>query len=68
MWGIEINNNYFKKKDMTNEIRATLLNKGLLTWECGADSHVIGLVPPIIISKINLNKCMNIIYEVFNEL
>lgn len=68
MWGIEINNNYFKKKDMTNEIRATLLNKGLLTWECGVDSHVIGLVPPIIISKINLNKSMNIIYEVFNEL
>jgi len=68
MWGIEINNKYFKKKDMTNQIRSTLLHKGLLTWECGIDSNVIGLVPPVVISKINLNKSMNLIYEAFNEL
>lgn len=68
MWGIEINNNYFKKKDMTNKIRATLLRKGLLTWECGTDSNVIGLVPPFIVSKANLNKSMKLIYETFNKL
>ena len=68
MWGIEIKNKYFKKKDMTNQIRATLLHKGLLTWECGIDSNVIGLVPPVVISKNNLNKSMNLIYEAFNEL
>ena len=57
-----------KKKDMTNKIRATLLQKGLLTWECGIDSNVIGLVPPFIVSKANLNKSMKLIYETFNKL
>ena len=50
MWGIEINNNYFSKKDFTNTIRSKLLRNYLITWESGIDSNVICLVPPITIS------------------
>jgi len=68
MWGIEINNSFFSKSDYTNEIRAKLLHKGLITWECGKDANVIGLVPPICISKSSLNKSLKIILDTFSEI
>ena len=68
MWGIEINNSFFSKPDYTNEIRAKLLHKGLVTWECGKDANVIGLVPPICISKASLNKSLKIILDTFSEI
>ena len=68
MWGIEIDNSYFPSKDYTNIIRARLLDKGLITWECGKDANVIGLIPPICISKTSLNKSLNIILDTFNDI
>ena len=68
MWGIEINNAFFSKSDYTNTIRSKLLDKGLITWECGKDANVIGLVPPICISKTSLNKTLKIIRDTFNEI
>ena len=58
----------FSKPDYTNEIRAKLLHKGLVTWECGKDANVIGLVPPICISKASLNKSLKIILDTFSEI
>ena len=68
MWGIEINNSFFSKSDYTNKIRANLLRNGLITWECGKDANVIGLVPPICISKSSLNKSFKIILDTFSEI
>ena len=68
MWGIDIDNSYFPAKDYTNIIRARLLDKGLITWECGKDANVIGLIPPICISKSSLNKSLNIILDTFNDI
>lgn len=65
MWGIEINNNYFSTKDYTNIIRSNLLKNKLITWESGFDSNVIGLVPPITISKSSIINAFNIINKTF---
>ncbi len=32
-------------------IRAAALANGLVTWECGSQGHVIGIVPPLTITK-----------------
>ena len=68
MWGIDIDNSYFSDDDYTNKIRKVLLDKGLITWECGKQSNVIGLIPPLCISNKSLNDSLNIIVETFKEL
>ena len=66
MWGIEIKNSR-QYRDLTNKIRSNLLNDGLITWECGKNSNVIGLVPPICISIKSLKMATNIIFNTFDE-
>lgn len=68
MWGIEIDNKYFKDRDFTNKIRSLLLENGLITWECGKKSEVIGLVPPLCVSDKSLQGSLNIILKIFNQL
>ena len=68
MWGIDINNNYFSKKDFTNTIRSKLLKNYLITWESGIDSNVICLVPPITISISSIKNAFKIINKTFNEI
>ena len=68
MWGIEINNKYFAKKDFTNVIRANLLKNKLITWESGFDSNVIGLVPPITISNSSIKNAFNVIDKIFSAI
>ena len=68
MWGIEINNNYFSKKDFANTIRSKLLRNYLITWESGIDSNVICLVPPITISISSIKNAFKIINKTFNEI
>ncbi len=68
MWGIDINNNYFSKKDFTNTIRSNLLKNRLITWESGFDSNVIGLVPPITISISNIKNAYKIINKTFDQI
>ena len=68
MWGIEINNNYFSKKDFTNTIRSKLLRNKLITWESGFDSNVICLVPPITISISSIKSAFQIINKTFKEI
>lgn len=67
MWGIEIDINYSKEKDLTNLIRAQLLTKGLITWECGIEGNVIGLIPPICTSNKSLNLSINILTTTLND-
>lgn len=68
MWGIEIDNKYFNEHDFTNKIRSLLLENGLITWECGKKSEVIGLVPPLCVSDKSLQGSLNIILKIFNQL
>ena len=68
MWGIEIDNKYFNEVDFTNKIRSLLLENGLITWECGKKSEVIGLVPPLCVSDKSLQGSLNIILKIFNQL
>ncbi len=67
MWGIEIKK-FHKKENFTKDIRSNLLNNGLITWECGKESNVIGLVPPICVSKKSLKMAIKIILDTFNHL
>ena len=64
MWGIEINPNYKKKIDLTNLIRSELLHEGLITWECGVNGNVIGLIPPICSKKSSLNLSIKILTKI----
>ena len=68
MWGIDVNNNYFSKKDYTNTIRSKLLKNKLITWESGFDSNVICLVPPITVSISSIKNAFKIINKTFNEI
>ncbi len=68
MWGIDVNNNYFSKKDYTNTIRSKLLKNKLITWESGFDSNVICLVPPITVSISSIKSAFKIINKTFNEI
>ena len=68
MWGIDVNNNYFSKKDYTNIIRSKLLKNKLITWESGLDSNVICLVPPITVSIASIKSAFKIIDKTFNEI
>tara|TARA_Y100000766_G_scaffold230921_1_gene204905 strand:- start:404 stop:751 length:348 start_codon:yes stop_codon:yes gene_type:complete len=68
MWGIDVNNNYFGKKDYTNTIRSKLLKNKLITWESGLDSNVICLVPPITVSIASIKSAFKIIDKTFNEI
>ena len=67
MWGIEIKK-FHKNENFTRDIRSNLLNNGLITWECGKESNVIGLVPPICVSKKSLKMATKIILDTFNHL
>ena len=68
MWGIEIDTKYFENPDYTNLIRYNLLKNKLITWECGKNSNVIGLIPPIIIPTSSIKKAFNIILKTFNKI
>ena len=68
MWGIEIDNKYSFSSDLTNIIRSRLLKNKLITWECGLNSDVIGLVPPITISIPSIKKAYQILHKTFDEI
>ena len=68
MWGIEIDTKYFENLDYTNLIRYNILKNKLITWECGKDSKVIGLIPPINTPISSIKKAFNIILKTFNKI
>ena len=46
MWGVVMENG-----DICQGVRRRALDLGLITWECGVDGEVIGLVPPLTIDR-----------------
>lgn len=39
------------RSEVCRRVRLAALQRGLLTWECGTDAEVIGLIPPLIASQ-----------------
>ncbi len=46
MWGVVMEN-----ESICHGVRRRALDLGLITWECGVDGEVIGLVPPLTIER-----------------
>jgi 4-aminobutyrate aminotransferase-like enzyme len=47
LWGVVIEGP--RARERTRSIRRAALGAGLVTWECGLDADVIGLVPPLVV-------------------
>jgi len=48
-------------REATVQVRRRALNHGLLTWECGLDGDVIGLVPPLTIGDAEIREATAIL-------
>ena len=51
----------------TKAVRARALAKGLITWECGTEGHVIGLVPPLTVTKTEITEAAQILTEAVRQ-
>jgi 4-aminobutyrate aminotransferase-like enzyme/maleate cis-trans isomerase len=51
----------------TKAIRARALAEGLITWECGTDGHVIGLVPPLTVTESEITEAADILTEAVRQ-
>lgn len=68
MWGLEIVGADGKAdQPRTKRIRQIALQHGLVTWECGLEGHVIGLIPPLIISDVEIDKAIEILIQAINQ-
>jgi 4-aminobutyrate aminotransferase-like enzyme len=47
--------------EATARARRRALDRGLLTWECGLDGDVIGLVPPLTVSEAEIQEAAAIL-------
>ncbi len=54
-------------QELTRAIRAEALAGGLITWECGTHGHVIGLVPPLTVSKGEIERAAGILASAFRR-
>ena len=59
MYGIEIAS---ENRPLTKAIRAAALEMGLITWECGGNGHVIGLIPPLTVSDEEIAEACAILH------
>ena len=51
----------------TRAIRARALAEGLITWECGTDGHVIGLVPPLTVTEAEIAEAADILTQAVRQ-
>ena len=61
MQAVEIQREKKPDKQLTKKIRFNALEHGLITYECGINGNVIGLMPPLIITDDELNKGIDIL-------
>ena len=52
---------------LCRRIRADALSRGLVTWECGSEGHVIGLIPPLTISDAEIDRGMQLLKSSFRS-
>lgn len=48
-------------------IRSEGVHRGLLLWECGWYGNVIGLVPPVVITRTEVGRAMDILAAILRE-
>ena len=51
----------------TKSIRASALERGLITWECGSSGHVIGLVPPLTVTEEEVASAFEHLSQAFSD-
>lgn len=68
MHGIEISDPTTGTPDpkRCKAMRQEILEKGVITYECGTHNHVIGLLPPLVIEKTDIQKAIDIIEVTVN--
>lgn len=66
MIGVEIIDEHGKPAGgLCRRIRADALSRGLVTWECGSDGHVIGLIPPLTVADEEIDRGMDLLTSSF---
>lgn len=66
MIGVEIINEHREPAGaLCRRIRADALSRGLVTWECGSEGHVIGLIPPLTIADAEVDRGMELLTSSF---
>ena len=59
-FGVEIVDAYGRPdQPRTRKIRAAALELGLISWECGANGQVIGLVPPLTVAEDDVQTALD---------
>lgn len=68
MWGLEIVDADGRADQLQARcIRQLALEQGLITWECGLDGHVIGLVPPLTVSDEDIDRAICILLQTIKQ-
>ena len=68
MIGVEIIDEHREPAgELCRWIRADALSHGLVTWECGSEGHVIGLVPPLTIADAEIDRGMDMLASSFRR-
>lgn len=63
MHGVEIGREGRPDKALCDAIRRAALARGLVTYECGLAGHVIGLLPPLVITPAELDAAIDTLLE-----
>jgi diaminobutyrate-2-oxoglutarate transaminase len=58
----------FASAEINKRVRQLALSEGLITWECGEFGECLGLVPPLNIDVLMVEKGCEIIVKTINEI
>ena len=62
MFGIELKlPEGMGRRELAADVRSAILRQGLLVWECGIDSVVIGLIPPFMVDETDVNAACEMV-------
>ena len=68
MWGLEIRGaDATSSRRNCRAVRLAALRRGLLTWECGRDAEVVGLMPPLTASAAEVDEACAILLDSLRE-
>jgi len=62
MWGLEVRGrSEGERRKFCRAVRLAALDKGLITWECGMEGEVIGLIPPLVVTDAEIEQACDIL-------
>lgn len=69
MYGIEVSTPAgVSSRNLASEVRAATLDHGLLMWECGTNAVVIGLIPPLMVTKKDIDDACDMIVSSLDDI